>query len=82
MNPAVDENFQKGMAVFNAVKSYNIRYEIGPPERDTVVQSFSKSIGRHVERQIFPQVSRLEEVRFVRKSGTDISPHRLAAGTL
>ncbi len=29
-NPAVDENLQKGMAVFEAVKSYGIRYEIDP----------------------------------------------------
>jgi len=26
----VDENLQKGMAVFEAVKSYGIRYEIDP----------------------------------------------------
>ena len=29
-NPAVDENLQKGMAIFEAVKSYGIRYEIDP----------------------------------------------------
>lgn len=29
-NPAVDENLQKGMAIFEAIKSYGIRYEIDP----------------------------------------------------
>ncbi|MEA1910438.1 MAG: hypothetical protein U9N32_02035 [Spirochaetota bacterium] len=29
-NPAVDENLQKGMAIFEAVKSYGIRYEVDP----------------------------------------------------
>jgi tetratricopeptide (TPR) repeat protein len=29
-NPAVDENLQKGMSIFEAVKSYGIRYEIDP----------------------------------------------------
>ena len=29
-NPAIDENLQKGMALFEAVKSYGIRYEIDP----------------------------------------------------
>lgn len=29
-NPALDENFQKGMAVFEAVRAYGIRYEIDP----------------------------------------------------
>ncbi len=29
-NPAIDENLQKGMAVFEAVKNYGIRYEIDP----------------------------------------------------
>jgi hypothetical protein len=29
-NPALDENFQKGIAVFEAVRAYGIRYEIDP----------------------------------------------------
>ncbi|RLD33981.1 MAG: hypothetical protein DRI73_04585, partial [Bacteroidetes bacterium] len=29
-NPAVDENLQKGMVLFEAVKAYGIRYEIDP----------------------------------------------------
>jgi tetratricopeptide (TPR) repeat protein len=29
-NPAVDENLQKGIALFEAVKSYGIRYEVDP----------------------------------------------------
>jgi tetratricopeptide (TPR) repeat protein len=29
-NPALDENFQKGMAIFEAVRAYGIRYEIDP----------------------------------------------------
>jgi len=29
-NPAIDENLQKGMALFEAVKAYGIRYEIDP----------------------------------------------------
>ncbi len=29
-NPAVDDNFQKGLALFEAVKAYGIRYEIDP----------------------------------------------------
>jgi len=29
-NPAIDENLQKGMAIFEAVKSYGIYYEIDP----------------------------------------------------
>lgn len=29
-NPALDENFQKGMALFEAVRAYGIRYEIDP----------------------------------------------------
>jgi hypothetical protein len=29
-NPAVDENLQKGMILFEAVKSYGVRYEIDP----------------------------------------------------
>ena len=29
-NPAVDENLQKGMALFDAVQAYGIRYEIDP----------------------------------------------------
>lgn len=29
-NPAVDENLQKGMAIFEAVKAYGIRYEVDP----------------------------------------------------
>jgi hypothetical protein len=30
VNPAVDENLQKGMAIFEAIKSYGIRYEVDP----------------------------------------------------
>jgi tetratricopeptide (TPR) repeat protein len=29
-NPAIDENLQKGMAIFEAVKAYGIHYEIDP----------------------------------------------------
>lgn len=29
-NPAVDENLQKGMILFEAVKSYGVRYEVDP----------------------------------------------------
>jgi transglutaminase-like putative cysteine protease len=29
-NPAVDENLQKGMALFTALKSYGLRYEVDP----------------------------------------------------
>ncbi|MDC7234691.1 MAG: hypothetical protein PQJ58_15775 [Spirochaetales bacterium] len=29
-NPAVDENFQKGIALFEAVKSYSMKYEVDP----------------------------------------------------
>ncbi len=30
INPAVDENLQKGMIIFEALKSYGIRYEVDP----------------------------------------------------
>ncbi len=43
-NPAVDENLQKGMAIFEAVKSFGIRYEVDPSTPFTEMSGQKTSI--------------------------------------